>query len=58
MRGQDVPAAAPPAPAPPADDRYGADAVASQYDGLPVVESDEDGSEDGSEDAWGLTGRD
>lgn len=54
MRGDDVPAAAPAAAAaPPADDRYGADAVASQYDGYPVVEA-----EDGSEDAWGLTGRD
>jgi S-DNA-T family DNA segregation ATPase FtsK/SpoIIIE len=55
MRGDDVPAAAAPAAAaaPPADDRYGADAVASQYDGYPVVEA-----EDGSEDAWGLTGRD
>jgi S-DNA-T family DNA segregation ATPase FtsK/SpoIIIE len=54
MRGDDVPAAAPAAAAPaPADDPYGTDAVASQYDGYPVVESD-----DGSEDAWGLTGRD
>ena len=35
------------------DDRYGQDAVAAQYDGLPVVEDDE-----GSEDAWQLTGRD
>ncbi len=54
MRGDDVPAAAPaPAVPPPADDPYGTDAVTSQYDGYPVVESD-----DGSEDAWGLTGRD
>ena len=54
MRGDDVPATAPAAAAaPPAEDRYGTDAVASQYDGYPVVESD-----DGSEDAWGLTGRD
>ncbi|MFK4806502.1 DNA translocase FtsK 4TM domain-containing protein [Microbacterium sp. ZW CA_36] len=57
MRGDDVPAAAPAAPAAPpaapADDRYGTDAVGSQYDGYPVVEG-----EDGSEDAWGLTGRD
>ncbi len=35
------------------DDRYGPDAVEAQYDGLPVVEDDE-----GSEDAWQLTGRD
>ncbi len=59
LRGEDVPDAAPAAPAPAAaapvaDDRYGTDAVASQYDGYPVVESDDDGSED----AWGLTGRD
>ena len=56
MRGEDVPdtAPAPAAPAPAEDDRYGTDAVASQYDGYPVVESDDDGSED----AWGLTGRD
>ncbi|HEY9309025.1 MAG TPA: DNA translocase FtsK 4TM domain-containing protein [Microbacterium sp.] len=57
MRGDDVPAAAPAPsaapPAAPADDRYGTDAVGSQYDGYPVVEG-----EDGSEDAWGLTGRD
>ncbi|MFK4835343.1 DNA translocase FtsK 4TM domain-containing protein [Microbacterium sp. ZW T2_14] len=57
MRGDDVPAPAPAAaaaaPATAADDPYGADAVASQYDGYPVVEA-----EDGSEDAWGLTGRD
>jgi DNA segregation ATPase FtsK/SpoIIIE, S-DNA-T family len=44
MRGEDVPAA---------DDRYGADAVTAQFDGLEVVDGDE-----GSEDAWGLTGRD
>ena len=31
---------------------YGPDAVESQYEGYPVVESD------GDEDAWGLTGRD
>ncbi len=57
LRGDEVPDAAPaPAPAPAAaagDDRYGTDAVASQYDGYPVVDGDE-----GSEDAWGLTGRD
>ena len=45
LRGEDVPEEP--------TDQYGADAVAAQYDGLPVVESDE-----GSEDAWGLTGRD
>lgn len=52
LRGEDPPAAAPAAAG--ADgDRYGADAVASQFDGIPTVEGDE-----GSEDAWGLTGRD
>ncbi|WP_019180568.1 FtsK/SpoIIIE family DNA translocase [Microbacterium yannicii] len=54
LRGEDPPAAAAaPADAAGADDRYGTDAIASQFDGYPVVES-----EDGSEDAWGLTGRD
>jgi S-DNA-T family DNA segregation ATPase FtsK/SpoIIIE len=53
MRGDDVPTAAPAAPAAPAGDPYGTDAVGSQYDGYPVVDGDE-----GSEDAWGLTGRD
>lgn len=57
LRGEDVPEEAPAAPAA-ADpaamaDPYGPDAVAAQYDGLPVVDADE-----GSEDAWGLTGRD
>ncbi|WP_214465978.1 DNA translocase FtsK [Microbacterium flavescens] len=47
LRGQDVPAAAPAAPA----DSYGADAVDAQFDGYPVVEGE------GDEDAWGLTGR-
>lgn len=51
LRGEDVPAA--PAAAAASDDQYGADAVDSQYDGYPVVDGDE-----GSEDAWGLTGRD
>jgi DNA segregation ATPase FtsK/SpoIIIE, S-DNA-T family len=46
MRGEDVPEQA-------ADDRYGADAVTAQFDGVEVVDGDE-----GSEDAWGLTGRD
>ncbi|MGA7149698.1 MAG: DNA translocase FtsK, partial [Microbacterium sp.] len=49
LRGDDAPAA----PAGGADP-YGPDAVDSQFDGLPVVESDGDGDED----AWGLTGRD
>lgn len=49
LRGDDVPDEAPAA----GGDPYGADAVASQYDGYPVVDGDE-----GSEDAWGLTGRD
>lgn len=48
LRGEDVPDAAAPA-----SDPYGADAVDAQYDGYPVVDGD-----DGSEDAWGLTGRD
>ena len=42
----------PPAP-PVTEDPYGSDAVGVQYDGYPVVDGDE-----GSEDAWGLTGRD
>ncbi|WP_431779726.1 DNA translocase FtsK 4TM domain-containing protein [Microbacterium aurantiacum] len=46
LRGDDVPADA-------EADPYGPDAVDAQYDGIPVVEGDE-----GSEDAWGLTGRD
>ncbi|HYP74050.1 MAG TPA: DNA translocase FtsK, partial [Microbacterium sp.] len=55
LRGDDPPAAA----AAPAGDRSlslptgGPDAVDAQYDGYPVVDGDE-----GSEDAWGLTGRD
>jgi len=50
LRGDDAPAEAPAAATP---DPYGQDAVASQHDGYPVVDGDE-----GSEDAWGLTGRD
>jgi S-DNA-T family DNA segregation ATPase FtsK/SpoIIIE len=57
LRGEDAPAPAAPA-APTANasaaDPYGHDSVAQQFDGLPVVESDDDGDED----AWGLTGRD
>ncbi|WP_336632470.1 MULTISPECIES: FtsK/SpoIIIE family DNA translocase [unclassified Microbacterium] len=49
LRGED-----PPSPAGGAEgDSYGTDAVADQFAGYEVVESDE-----GSEDAWGLTGRD
>ncbi|WP_194397982.1 DNA translocase FtsK [Microbacterium atlanticum] len=53
LRGEDVPDEAAAAPPPVADDPYGTDAVATQYDRYPVVDGDE-----GSEDAWGLTGRD
>ena len=47
LRGEDVPASTPAG-----DDRYGADAIEKQFEGLPV---DDQG---GDEDAWGLTGRD
>lgn len=47
LRGEDVPAAGAPA------DPYGPDAVSAQYDGYETVVDDE-----GSEDAWQLTGRD
>jgi len=49
LRGDEPPAAA----AAPAPDGYGPDAVNAQFDGYEVVDS-----EDESEDAWGLTGRD
>ncbi len=49
LRGDGPPAAAPASGA----DPYGPDAVDSQYGGYEVVDGDE-----GSEDAWGLTGRD
>jgi len=51
LRGDDVPAAA----AADADDRYGSDPIEAQFEGLPVVNVDD---EEGSEDAWQLTGRD
>ncbi|MFT4219158.1 MAG: DNA translocase FtsK 4TM domain-containing protein [Microbacterium sp.] len=49
LRGEDV------APRPSAEpaEPYAADPVEQSYDGYPVVDGDE-----GSEDAWGLTGRD
>ena len=48
LRGED-----PPSAGSAAGDPYGPDAVTAQFDGLPVIDGDE-----GSEDAWGLTGRD
>ncbi|MGF3055671.1 DNA translocase FtsK [Microbacterium sp. YY-01] len=54
LRGEDVPGeAASPRPASGVEDAAH-DPVEQQYEGLPVVESDDDGEED----AWGLTGRD
>lgn len=47
LRGEEPPAEAP------AHDGYGKDAVDAQFDGYEVVDGDS-----GSEDAWGLTGRD
>ncbi|MCJ1708109.1 DNA translocase FtsK [Microbacterium sp. VKM Ac-2923] len=51
LRGDEAPAAPVAAEA---DDRYGVDPIEAQYDGLPVVSDDDEGSED----AWHLTGRD
>jgi len=36
------------------DDRYGADPIEAQFEGVPVADDDDEGSED----AWQLTGRD
>jgi S-DNA-T family DNA segregation ATPase FtsK/SpoIIIE len=53
LRGDDAPAATTAASGSAPEPRdYGPDAVESQYEGYPVVETD------GDEDAWGLTGRD
>jgi S-DNA-T family DNA segregation ATPase FtsK/SpoIIIE len=51
LRGDEAPSA--PA-ASSDDDRYGEDPIEAQFDGLPVVDDDDEGSED----AWQLTGRD
>jgi S-DNA-T family DNA segregation ATPase FtsK/SpoIIIE len=55
LKGEEppAPAAAPAAPEPVSDDRYAADPVEAQFEGLPTVNADD---EDG-EDAWQLTGR-
>jgi S-DNA-T family DNA segregation ATPase FtsK/SpoIIIE len=59
LRGDDpapapAPAASAPAAAAPAErDMYAQDPIEQQFEGLPVVESDDEGDED----AWGLTGR-
>jgi len=52
LRGDDVPADTAGSAAD--DDRYGADPIEAQFEGVPVAADDDEGSED----AWQLTGRD